>query len=304
MKRIKVISVVMTLIIIAQLLSLISSGNGFKSNVVESNDIKITQTDEIYKESDLCAEVSEEELRTAYKTFNQFAEDNSLSVSFDYDSFKEEYFTLGYSGVNAYLEALYGIFDLTSKDNDLQRVIENNDNLAYSVNLENYRDGLGYSDEILQAYEDIVAELEAENIPLDLCLEDFVYNYEMSDKDIFEYSKEVVNDLAKNQNLPNFKEQDYYRVSSYSSSEDEKYYYNIGSTDLKVSPNYSKYNIIQLARKGDIILDNEGSAGVFGHAGIVEGVYYSNAKKCYFVRVIESISSGGYSWSLGCWENR
>lgn len=200
MKRIKVISVVMTFIIIAQLFSLISSANGFKSDVVESNDIKIAQTDEIHKESGLTAEVTEEELRKAYKTFNQFTEENNLPVVFDYESFKEEYYTLGYSGVNEYLEALYGIFDLTSKEDTSQYVSENdiNDN----AKPEDYREGLDYSDEILQAYEDYAVALDSENLPIELCLEDFVHDYEQSKtEDVFDFKDEVIDNYINNQDL-------------------------------------------------------------------------------------------------------
>lgn len=240
MKRLKVVSVVMTFVIITQLLPLVSSANDFRDNIVESNE---TQIDEIYKENGLSAEVTDDELLEAYKIFNQFTEENDLSVIFDYESFKEEYFTLGYNGIDEYLKALYGVFDLTQNDNDSLGV---NDGSINSARVGNYRNGLDYSDEVLQAYEDVSAVFESENVLLDLCLEDFSRNYEMSDKDIFEYSEEVIENLSEMQKTSYLKEQTYYRASGSNSSGDKKYYYDIGAS-LNVTPNYSKYNIIQLA---------------------------------------------------------
>ena len=118
MKRLKVVSVVMTFVIITQLLPLVSSANDFRDNIVESNE---TQIDEIYKENGLSAEVTDDELLEAYKIFNQFTEENDLSVIFDYESFKEENFTLGYNGIDEYLKALYGVGSVKSfSQNGLQ----------------------------------------------------------------------------------------------------------------------------------------------------------------------------------------
>ena len=89
----------------------------------------------------------------------------------------------------------HGVFDLTQNDNDSLGV---NDGSINSAKVENYRNGLDYSDEV-QAYEDVSAVFESENVLLDLCLEDFSRNYEMSDKDIFEYSEEVIENLSEMQ---------------------------------------------------------------------------------------------------------
>lgn len=53
-------------------------------------------------------------------------------------------------------------------------------------------------------------------------------------------------------------------------------------------------------------MDNEGSGRIFGHAGIVEGIYYSTAKSSYYVRVIESIGAGVTRglWDVGKTDDR
>lgn len=75
---------------------------------------------EIYseKEPKISADISEEELKQGYEAFFKFVNDNNLSVTFDYEEFKQQYYALGYDGINDYLEALYGVFDFDSEEKD------------------------------------------------------------------------------------------------------------------------------------------------------------------------------------------
>ena len=74
--------------------------------------------------------------------------------------------------------------------------------------------------------------------------------------------------------------------------EDENlYFYNIGD-GLSQTPDYDNYNILQLAQRGDVIYDDEGSGGIYGHTAIVEGICYSVEFERYYLRLIESVTAG------------
>ena len=104
---------------------------------------------EIYseKEPKISADISEEELKQGYEAFFKFVNDNNLSVTFDYEEFKQQYYALGYDGIDDYLEALYGVFDFDSeeKDDESQTIQEP----TFTNDPNDYRAGLDYSDEIL-----------------------------------------------------------------------------------------------------------------------------------------------------------
>ena len=300
MKRTRITSIASCLIVISQLFSFNFSANNFENistDMTAEEPVLTTETAEKITdttEKKVSAYVTENELWTAYETFNEFTRKNDLKVIFDFESFKEEYYSLGYNGIEEYLNALYNVFDLRQESDSAQQA---ETHTADSIDTsDSYRDGLAYSDEILDAYEKMVISLESENIPVELCLEDFEYNYINSEENnISDYCEKVILECKSDSAALDTEKIDIY---SSSSSGDLEYYYDIG-TNPTTRPNYSKYNILQLAQKGDIILDNEGSGGVFGHAGIVEGSFYSSTYSCYYVRLIESIEVGV---SRGLWD--
>lgn len=294
MKRTRITSIASCLIVISQLFSFNFSANNFENistDMTAEEPVLTTETAEKITdttEKKVSAYVTENELWTAYETFNEFTRKNDLKVIFDFESFKEEYYSLGYNGIEEYLNALYNVFDLRQESDSAQQA---ETHTADSIDTsDSYRDGLAYSDEILDAYEKMVISLESENIPVELCLEDFEYNYINSEENnISDYCEKVILECKSDSAALDTEKIDIY---SSSSSGDLEYYYDIG-TNPTTRPNYSKYNILQLAQKGDIILDNEGSGGVFGHAGIVEGSFYSSTYSCYYVRIIELFASYG-----------
>ena len=163
-----------------------------KDNVSENVDgtkiddkivpIGITVKDgESEKEPKISADISEEELSQGYKAFLKFIDDNNLPVSCDYKEFKQQYYALGYDGIDDYLESIYGIFDLGSeeKDNEQQTIQEP----TFTNNPDDYRAGLPYSDEILDAYEYYTITLTKNGIFVEMSLENFVDEYEKSGKD-------------------------------------------------------------------------------------------------------------------------
>lgn len=149
------------------------------------------------------------------------------------------------------------------------------------------RFGLSYSDEILQTYEDMSNFMSERGAVLEISVDDFAACYEGPDTDYFSLYCNVPAEISgETQDFSNNTSP----VSTNSVDITNKYYYNIGLS-APTTADYSKYNIRELAQKGDIIFDDQGFFGITGHAAIVEGKYYSSS--CgYYIRVIETISSG------------
>lgn len=303
MKRVKTIALLITITIFVQLIPIYAVTDTSQTNYINATtDCSASDPDIVIEQNignteitqPTVTTVSDEELYQAYETFMLYVDNNDLPVVFDFVSFKDEFITLGYTEIEEYLNALYGLFDPTDKENNTEQ--QKNDSFDdVSIDRkkpENYRDGLDYSDEILQAYEDISVFLESENITMDLCLEDFaeqcVY---LNNNDIVKYCNKLKEELTKTHSLVCSSEQSTSnKTSSDSSNNDDKYYYNI-EMPLQHSPDYTRYNILQLAQKGDILLDDNGSFGIFGHAAIVEGRFYDSTYG-YYIRVIEAVGAG------------
>lgn len=78
--------------------------------------------------------------------------------------------------------------------------------------------------------------------------------------------------------------------SSSSSSGGSKYYYNTG-TSCPASATYSKYKLLSVVQKGDIIFEANGGLGITGHIAIVEGIY-TRSDGTKYIRLIEAIDKG------------
>lgn len=120
-----------------------------------------------------------------------------------------------------------------------------------------------------------------------LSFEDFLLAFnesEFSDAGLFLQS--LMEDISQNSStvLP---EPD---ISPHSAN--GKWYFDTG-TSLPQKANYSSYNLLTTARKGDIIYETTGDlAPIAGHASIVEGVFWSSTYNQFYIRVIEAISKG------------
>lgn len=152
---------------------------------------------------------------------------------------------------------------------------------AYASNKNNR--GKGQEEQLVKAYENVMYYAYEKGIILDLSLETFIQEYEDSNcPNVNKYEKMYYDILLENQPDTNI---------SLAFVGDGKWYYNTG-TSLPNPANYSKYNLLNVLKKGDIIYEKKGGFGITGHIAIVEGRYYSSAHKQYYIRVVEAISDG------------
>lgn len=136
-------------------------------------------------------------------------------------------------------------------------------------------------EKIVKAYENVINYASTNNISLDLSLETFVEEFEASNfTNLTEYENTYYKIFEKPQTtvIPRF-------------SGSSKWYYNTG-TSLPKAANYSKYNLLDTVKKGDIIYESKGGFGITGHTMIVEGKYYSSKYKQYYIRVVEALNIG------------
>ncbi len=290
MKRARIVSLLITFIMLMQVIPISAAADTYQENASES------------------------ELYQSYESFIQYADENDIPVIFDFESFKTEYESLGYESTDAYLKDLYKIITPAESNEILDNTItfekiELDAASDYEASDFDLTD-LGYDEETVEAYKAYAVQAEDSRV-YGMCIEDFVYKYENSGLSLEEYcdvlyeeiaeeaaaqsalaaeeaSSPTENDDTVSESTEAAESQD--AVAYSSSSGDSGYYYNIG-TSLQVQPNYSKYHIIDFAQKGDIILDEEGSGSVAGHAAIVDGYMYSKTYGEY-IRVIESIKDG------------
>lgn len=58
---------------------------------------------------------------------------------------------------------------------------------------------------------------------------------------------------------------------------------------LNFMPVYNKYNLCKEIKKGDIIFEAAGGAGITHHIAVVEDVVYSNEYDVKYIKIIEAI---------------
>lgn len=116
------------------------------------------------------------------------------------------------------------------------------------------------------------------NIEIDMTYDDFLNGYfEINYSNILDYEN-VYYDILVPETEP------------FSSGKSD-YYYNTG-VSCPNEANYSKYNLVDVVQKGDIIYESKDGSGVTGHAAIVEGIYYNSKQERYYIRIIEAIRDG------------
>lgn len=140
--------------------------------------------------------------------------------------------------------------------------------------------------ELKAAYNNIMNYAEENNIDLIMTYQDFLANYEGQSIQAFEQSYYQVL-VSPNVNM-----------RSSSSSGGSSYYYNTGY-NCPSEAKYSKYNLLDVVKKGDIIYEDNGGLGITGHIAIVDGIY-TNSNGSKYIRLIEAISNnlGGVTRSI------
>jgi hypothetical protein len=116
----------------------------------------------------------------------------------------------------------------------------------------------GYDTELLAAYELICTDIATHDIPASISLEKFAEYYEEGNySSVSEYIEAYYQVL-------DFPEDS---MIGYTLSR-SNWYYNTGKR-LTVSPNYSKYNLLNVVQPGDIVYEAAGGSGITGHITIV-----------------------------------
>ena len=130
------------------------------------------------------------------------------------------------------------------------------------------------------AYENIMSYAEEHGIDLNMTYDDFLSNYNGQSVQSYEqsYYPVFVSPTVENTR------------SSGSSGSGNTYYYNTGYS-CPSEANYSKYNLIDVVKKGDVIYEANGGFGITGHIAIVDGIYTKSDGSKY-IRIIEAIDVG------------
>lgn len=136
-----------------------------------------------------------------------------------------------------------------------------------------------------RAYRYASSKYEKDGYGINLSFDEFVSGYQKDD--IEEYSNSI---KAEKWILPT--EQDTKKIGLLSSSGSGAWYYNTG-VSLPQTAYYECTNMLSVLKRGDIMYENDSvTNGLVGHIGLVEGKYYSNARHCYYIRLVEAISPG------------
>lgn len=136
--------------------------------------------------------------------------------------------------------------------------------------------------ELKTAYKNIMSYAKENNIPLSMTFKDFVNGYEEQSYESVQSYEDVYYSLLKPELEPEV---------SISSSKGDTWYYNTG-TSLPQAADYSRYNLLNTVRKGDVIHEANGGFGITAHTMIVEGIFWDSTQQQYYIRVIEAISDG------------
>lgn len=132
--------------------------------------------------------------------------------------------------------------------------------------------------ELQNAYNNVSSYANENDIPFTMNYSEFSNDYlESNFSEPNLYENEILNILQP-------------QIAPYSNGS-SAYYYNTGQI-CPSSAKYSKYNLINIVQKGDIVYEANGGFGITGHAAIVEGLFYDTTQRKWYVRLIEAIDVG------------
>ena len=134
------------------------------------------------------------------------------------------------------------------------------------------------------AYENVMSHADELGIDLNMSYDDFLSSYNGQSIQAYEqsYYPIFVSPTAVNARSS----------SSSGSGSGNTYYYNTGYT-CPTQATYSKYNLLDVVQKGDIIYEANGGFGITGHIAIVDGIYTkTDGSGDKYIRIIEAIDVG------------
>lgn len=155
-------------------------------------------------------------------------------------------------------------------------------------------DDLLGNDDFLDAYRLLCEYIQDLDISAGISLETFIEEYDINKyKTVDDYCKSYYDILSPDND-----------VSPHVSVDDSeiRWQYNAGTT-LYEEPKYTKYNLLEVLKPGDIIFEAYGGYGITGHTAIVEGIYYSSNYNQFYIRVIEAIMKPGAGVCRGVFDD-
>ena len=225
----------------------------------------------------------------AYKEIVTYSQTYSIYFEMCLEDFAKIY-NDSYDSLDEYKNDYYQLFNNGSSrlsDNEIVRqsvtreIIDVDVRPEKTVIDENILEELLNDSSVLDAYNEFGRYLRDGDIPVSVSLETFateLYLSSLNPNEFVQKTKEEFSSLEINGN-----------ASIQSSG--GYWYYNTGYS-LPQTPKYSKYNLLERVKKGDLIYDGQGSFGLTGHMAIVEGKFYDKNKDRFYIRVIEAISDG------------
>lgn len=158
--------------------------------------------------------------------------------------------------------------------------------------------------ELDMAYQEYSIAAEEMDKFVTLDYDSFVEDYDKCDLSLEAYVAQCVEKLANNENLSEIQQRDVEMQIAYQEwletnmqtqdidpqTSGEKWWHH--TSTLPQATSYSKYNMLNALKKGDILYEAKGGAGITGHTALVEGKYYSSTYKQYYIRLVEAVLSG------------
>ena len=243
----------------------------------------------------------EETLQQAYIAVTEYSEYLGMPMMTDFETFCAQYASSGLYDVEVYRDQckdeIYAAFLRTEEGmvphegmplESESEPVENASGLSVmSTTGDDYFDTeykvvLPDLDDAHNAYYKLVAYYEVLGYSCSITYDDFYRNFLNSDADSVEvYLGQCIETL----------ENEYEDLNS-DKSGSQAWYYNTGA-NLPRPAKYSKYNLLSVVKKGDLLYEKRGGfAGVLGHIAIVEGVFWSVQYSQFYIRLVEAVSTG------------
>mgnify|MGYP007115476570 FL=1 len=173
MKSMKIFALALTLVMLVPLFSWSAEANNAQTSA-----------------GDASFEASMQEL---YDDAMAYSEDYGLNGEVGYEAFREEYFLSGFDSIEDYRTTLFGLYYAAAEameeyaaaqaDGSVEEA--NEEPSSAVLDPEERREGLEYSEEILQTYENMSDFMAERGAVLEISVDDFAARYEGPEVDYF-----------------------------------------------------------------------------------------------------------------------